>query len=114
VLALLATSCVRSISTRSRTAKDMPISPEHIINKKSGSFEPEKVRAPLRDPARRLINGKRATRPITPKERPRGNNIVDLMEALRRNIVGTGAATKAAAPNKPAKKPRKAAARKKF
>jgi hypothetical protein len=37
------------------------------------------------------------------------------MEALRRNIVGTGAATKAAAPNKPAKKPRKAAAvRKKF
>ena len=55
-----------------------------------------------------LINQKRAGKPITPKERPRGENVVDLMEALRRSVGGAAAETEA--PKKPAKKPRKAAA----
>jgi DNA end-binding protein Ku len=54
-----------------------------------------------------LINQKRAGKPIT-KERPRGENVVDLMEALRRSVGGTAAETKA--PKKVAKKPRKASA----
>jgi DNA end-binding protein Ku len=33
-----------------------------------------------------LINQKRAGKPITPKERPRGENVVDLMEALRKSV----------------------------
>jgi DNA end-binding protein Ku len=51
---------------------------------------------------------KRAGKPITPKERPRGENVVDLMEALRRSVGGSAAETKA--PKKPAKKARKAEA----
>jgi class 3 adenylate cyclase len=52
-----------------------------------------------------LINKKRAGKPITAKERPRGENVVDLMDALRKSIGGTMAAKD----SKPAKKPRKVA-----
>jgi DNA end-binding protein Ku len=47
-------------------------------------------------------------KPITPKERPRGENVVDLKEALRKSVGGAAAETKA--PKKSAKKPRKAMA----
>ena len=53
-----------------------------------------------------LINQKRAGKPIAPKERPHGENVVDLMEALRRSVGGAAAETKV--PKKSAKKPRKA------
>lgn len=52
-----------------------------------------------------LINQKRAGKPITAKERPRGENVVDLMDALRKSIGGAEAAKN----SKPAKKPRKVA-----
>jgi DNA end-binding protein Ku len=52
-----------------------------------------------------LINQKRAGKPITPKERPKGENVVDLMEALRRSVGGTAETN---ASKKPAKKSRKA------
>jgi hypothetical protein len=52
---------------------------------------------------KRNSHGKRAVKPITPKERPAASNVVDLMEALRRSVGKDGA------PAKPAKKPRKAA-----
>jgi hypothetical protein len=55
-----------------------------------------------------LINSKRSGKSITPKERPRGENVVDLMEALRRSVGGAAAESKAS--KKPTKKPRKAAA----
>jgi DNA end-binding protein Ku len=42
-----------------------------------------------------LINSKRTGKPITPKERPRGENVVDLMEALQRSVGGAAAETKA-------------------
>jgi DNA end-binding protein Ku len=43
-----------------------------------------------------------------PKDRPKGENVVDLMEALRRSVGGAAAESKA--PKKPAKKAKKAAA----
>jgi DNA end-binding protein Ku len=54
-----------------------------------------------------LINKKRAGKPITPKERPRGENVVDLMDALRKSVGGAAAARPAS--KKPAKKSKKAA-----
>jgi DNA end-binding protein Ku len=54
-----------------------------------------------------LINQKRAGKTIRPKERPRGENVVDLMEALRRSVGGAAAEAKTA--KKGAKKARKAA-----
>jgi DNA end-binding protein Ku len=43
-----------------------------------------------------------------PKERPRGENVVDLLDALRKSVGGASGETKAA--KKPAKKAKKAAA----
>ena len=53
---------------------------------------------------RRLIG-----KTIRPKERPRGENVVDLMEALRRSV---GATAETKAPKKPPKKARKATGQK--
>ena len=78
------------------------------MNQKSGLFAPEKFEDRYETALIELINRKRAGKPIRPKERPRGENVVDLMEALRRSVAG--AAPENSAPKKSAKKPRKAAA----
>jgi DNA end-binding protein Ku len=91
-----------------KVTKDMLDLAKHIVNQKSGSFEPEKFEDHYETALVDLINQKRAGKPITPKERPRGENVVDLMEALRRSV--GGAAAERSAPKKPAKKPRKASA----
>jgi DNA end-binding protein Ku len=79
------------------------------VNQKSGNFEPEKFEDHYETALIDLINQKRSGTPITPKARPRGENVVDLMEALRQSV-GGAAAAEAKAPKKSAKKPRKAAA----
>ena len=88
-----------------KVTKDMLDLARHIVNQKSGRFEPDKFEDQYETALVELINQKRAGKPITPKERSRGENVVDLMEALRRSV--GGASPKAA---KPAKKPRKAVA----
>jgi DNA end-binding protein Ku len=80
----------------------------HIVNQKSGTFEPEKFEDRYETALVELINSKRSGKPVTPKERPRGENVVDLMDALRKSVGGAAAETNA--PKKGAKKPRKAAA----
>jgi DNA end-binding protein Ku len=66
------------------------------------------MRRPFETALVELINQKRAGKVVRPKERPKGENVVDLMEALRRSV-GGAAAAEAPAPKKSAKK-RKAAA----
>jgi DNA end-binding protein Ku len=88
-----------------KVTKDMLDLAKHIVNQKSGSFEPEKFEDHYESALIDLINQKRAGKPITPKERPAASTVVDLMEALRRSVGKEGAPAKAA---NPAKKPRKA------
>jgi non-homologous end joining protein Ku len=76
-------------------------------NQKSGRFEPDKFEDQYETALVELINQKRSGKPIVPKERPRGENVVDLMEALRKSVGGAGSESKG--PKKGAKKPRKAA-----
>jgi DNA end-binding protein Ku len=90
-----------------KVTKDMLDLAKHIVNQKSGRFEPDKFEDQYETALIDLINQKRAGKPITPKERPRGENVVDLMEALRKSV---GGATAEKAPKKSAKKPRKATA----
>jgi DNA end-binding protein Ku len=73
----------------------------HIVDQKSGRFEPDKFEDQYETALVDLINQKRAGKPITPKERPRGENVVDLMEALRRSVGGAAGETRA--PKKQAK-----------
>jgi DNA end-binding protein Ku len=89
-----------------KVTKDMLDLAKHIVDQKSGTFEPEKFEDHYESALVDLINQKRAGKPITPKERPRGENVVDLMDALRKSI---GDAEPSKVP-KPSKKPRKAAA----
>jgi DNA end-binding protein Ku len=91
-----------------KVTKDMLDLAKHIVNQKTGRFEPDKFEDQYETALIDLINQKRAGKPITPKERPRGDNVVDLMEALKRSAGGAAAETKA--PKTSAKKPRKAAA----
>ena len=90
-----------------KVTKDMIDLAKHIVNQKSGTFEPDKFEDQYETALLDLINQKRAGKPIAPKERPRGDNVVDLMEALRRSV--GGAAAESSAPKTPAKKQRKAA-----
>jgi DNA end-binding protein Ku len=92
-----------------KVTKDMLDLARHVVNQKAGRFQPDKFEDQYETALVDLINQKRAGKPITAKERPRGENVVDLMEALRKSI-GRGAATATEAPKKSAKKPRKAAA----
>ena len=92
-----------------KVTKDMLDLAKHIVNQKSGHFEPDKFEDHYESALVELINQKRAGKPIVPKERPKGENVVDLMEALRRSVGGAAAVTKA--PGK-GKKPRTAAGQK--
>jgi DNA end-binding protein Ku len=87
-----------------KVTKDMLDLARHIVNQKAGRFEPDKFEDQYETALVDLINQKRAGKPITAKERPRGENVVDLMDALRKSV--GGAATKAE--KKPIKKSKKA------
>jgi len=89
-----------------KVTKDMLDLARHIVEQKSGSFEPDKFEDQYETALADLINQKRAFKPITAKERPRGENVVDLMDALRKSIGGEG--VRSGASKKPAKKAKKA------
>jgi DNA end-binding protein Ku len=93
-----------------KVTKDMLDLARHIVDQKSGNFEPDKFEDQYETALVDLINQKRAGKPIVPKERPRGENVVDLMEALRRSVGGAKSTDAASAPKKPAKKVKKASA----
>ena len=84
-----------------KVTKDMLDLAKHIVNQKAGRFEPDKFEDQYETALIDLINQKRAGKPITAKERPRGENVVDLMDALRKSIGGE------AARPEPSKKPTK-------
>lgn len=86
-----------------RVTKDMLDLAKHIVNQKAGRFEPAKFEDQYEAALIELINSKRAGTPVRAKARPRGENVVDLMDALRQSI---GKAS--SPPAKPAKRTRKA------
>jgi DNA end-binding protein Ku len=88
-----------------KVTKDMLDLARHIVQQKSGRFEPDKFEDQYEAALIEIIKSKRAGKPVTAKARPSGENVVDLMDALRRSVGGA----EPAKPSKPAKKPRKAA-----
>ncbi|MDF0498178.1 non-homologous end joining protein Ku [Bradyrhizobium yuanmingense] len=91
-----------------KVTKDMLDLAKHIVNQKAGRFDPEKFEDHYESALVELINQKRAGKVIRPKERPKGENVVDLMDALRKSV--GGAAAEAAEQKKPSKKLKKASA----
>ena len=88
-----------------KVTKDMLDLARHIVNQKAGRFEPAKFEDQYETALVDLINRKRAGKPIAAKERPKGENVVDLMDALRKSIGAVAEPAK----GKPAKKPSKVA-----
>jgi DNA end-binding protein Ku len=82
-----------------KVTKDMLDLAKHIVNQKSGDFEPEKFEDHYEEALTELINAKRAGKTIAHKPRPRGDNVVDLMDALKKSI-GQESAPKAKKPGK--------------
>jgi DNA end-binding protein Ku len=95
---------IRAGQSAGRTSK-------HIVNQKAGRFEPDKFEDQYETALVDLINQKRAGKPITPKERRRGENVVDLMDALRKSV--GGAARKKPPRNPPRDRARRPPARRK-
>jgi DNA end-binding protein Ku len=85
-----------------KVTKDMLDLAKHIVNQRTSEFDPEKFEDHYEDALTELLNAKRQGKTISPKPRPRGENVVDLMDALKKSIASE-TSTKA-------KKPRKASA----
>jgi DNA end-binding protein Ku len=93
-----------------KITKDMLDLAKHIVEQKSGHFQPDLFEDHYETALTELINKKMSGQPIAAKARPRGDNVVDLMDALRKSLgqdgksaPGKAAAEKPAAAAKPAK-----------
>jgi DNA end-binding protein Ku len=86
-----------------KVTKDMLDLAKHIVNQKAADFDPEKFEDHYEEALTELINAKRNGKTIAAKPRPRGENVVDLMDALKKSLASETAAPKD-------KKPRKASA----
>ncbi|MCP9628122.1 Ku protein [Rhodopseudomonas palustris] len=75
-----------------KITKDMLDLAKHIVEQKSGHFEPDTFEDHYETALTELINKKVAGQPIAAKARPRGDNVVDLMEALRKSLGQSGKA----------------------
>jgi len=86
-----------------KVTKDMLDLAKHIVTQKTGEFEPEKFEDHYEEALVELINAKRNGKTVGAKPSPRGDDVVDLMDALKRSIANDAQPAKG-------KKPRKASA----
>jgi len=95
-----------------KITKDMLDLARHIVQQKSGHFDPAKFEDHYEAALTELINKKRNGERITSVSKPVSNdNVISLMDALKRSISGKPAAKTETAPKAAkGKKPRKAAA----
>lgn len=98
-----------------KLTKDMLDLAKHIVEKKSGAFEPELFEDHYETALIDLINKKRAGAPIAAKATPKaGGNVINLMDALKKSLANekdaapaTKVAKETAKETTKAKKPKK-------
>jgi DNA end-binding protein Ku len=98
-----------------KITKDMLDLAKHIVEQKSSHFAPDTFEDHYEAALTELLNKKMSGQPIAEKVRPRGDNVVDLMDALRKSLGQDGKSAPAAKPSAAAEKaaPAKAAKAKK-
>ncbi|MCP3442854.1 Ku protein [Bradyrhizobium sp. CCGUVB14] len=80
-----------------KLTKDMLDLAKHIVEKKSGAFEPELFEDHYETALIDLINKKRSGAPIAAKATPKnGGNVINLMDALKKSLASEKDATPAA------------------
>jgi hypothetical protein len=77
-----------------KVTKDMLDLAKHIVTQKTAEFEPEKFEGQYEEAITELINAKRNGKTVGPKPRPRGENVVHLMDALKKSLATETTATK--------------------
>ena len=87
-----------------KITKDMLDLAKHIVDQKTGHFDPSKFEDRYEVALTEILEQKQKGLPIAKQKRPTGGNVVDLMEALRQSIKGGGKASTAAAKPARAKK----------
>ncbi|MGY3529270.1 Ku protein [Bradyrhizobium embrapense] len=94
-----------------KITKDMLDLAKHIVEQKSGHFEPDKFEDHYEAALTELLNAKQKGLPVRAAKRQAPSNVVDAMDALKKSI-DNGARTPAKAAQKPAKAAKKAPAKK--
>src|SRR5216684_2473927 len=84
-----------------KVTKDMLDLAKHIVTRKAATFEPAKFEDHYEEALTELINAKHNGKTVGQKPRPRGENVVDLMDELKKSLATEATTTKG-------KKPRKA------
>ena len=70
-----------------KVTKDMLDLAKHIVNQKSGSFEPDKFEDRYENALVELLNQKRKGEPVRTAAKPRDTgNVINLMDALRKSL----------------------------
>jgi DNA end-binding protein Ku len=87
-----------------KITKDMLDLAKHIVDQKSGHYDPEKFEDHYEKALNELLTKKQKGQPIAAAKRPQGSNVVDLMDALRQSLKPDSKASKAPAKKSPAKK----------
>jgi DNA end-binding protein Ku len=88
-----------------KITKDMLDLAKHIVEQKSGHFEPKKFEDHYEAALQELLEKKQKGLPVAAGKKPTPSNVVDLMSALKASIAG-GSRTSALAKPAAAKKPR--------
>jgi DNA end-binding protein Ku len=94
-----------------KITKDMLDLARHIVEQKAGHFEPKKFEDHYEAALQELLTKKQNGQPITPAKKDTPSNVVNLMDALRASLKGSGKSAPDAksAAAKPAKAAKKAA-----
>jgi DNA end-binding protein Ku len=92
-----------------KITKDMLDLAKHIVEQKSGHFEPEKFEDHYEAALAELLAKKQKGLPIAAVKKPAAGNVINLMDALRQSLASSGKTTPG---EKPAKAPAKKAAKK--
>jgi DNA end-binding protein Ku len=72
-----------------KITRDMLDLARHIVEQKSAHFMPDKFEDHYEAALTELINKKRTGMPIDAPAKPRGDNVINLMDALKRSLSGT-------------------------
>jgi len=99
-----------------KVTKDMLDLAKHIVETKSGHFDPEKFEDQYENALKELLRKKQAGEKIAPAAQPQPAKVINLMDALRKSLetergATTRAKPKAAAPSSRQRAPAKAAAK---